>query len=119
MIILVDDEADHRTVLKLALEKAGYTVREASNGREALALERLRGAKFLITDIFMPEGDGLELIDIFRREFPQTKIIVMSGGGKRVRQDYLESAKLLGVAATFQKPFRIEALLEKLRLLDR
>jgi CheY-like chemotaxis protein len=118
MIILVEDDGDQRLALRLALEQAGYPVREAANGREALELERLRASDFLITDIFMPEGDGFELIAYFRREFPQTKIIVLSGGGTRVKSDYLQTAKLMGVEATFQKPVRIEALLDKLRTLD-
>jgi CheY-like chemotaxis protein len=84
MIILVDDDPDQRLVLRLALEQAGYTVREAANGSEALVLQREHSSKFLITDIFMPEADGFEVIDSFLREFPQTKIIVVSGGGQAV-----------------------------------
>ena len=94
MIILVEDDADQRLALKLALEQAGYSVREAPDGRQALALQRERPARFLITDIFMPEADGFELIHHVRREFPQTKIIVISGGGRRVKQDYVASAEL-------------------------
>jgi len=119
MIILVEDDRDQRVTLKRALEGAGYSVRDASNGSEALALERLRASRFLITDIFMPETDGFELIQHFQREFPQTKIIVLSGGGQRMKGAYLNSAKLMGVEAAFQKPVRVELLLAKLRELDR
>ena len=115
MIVLVEDDADQRVALKLALQLAGYSVREAANGREALALRRERPSRFLVTDIFMPEADGFELIQAIRNEFPQTKIIVVSGGGKRTKGDYLATAQLMGVDATLQKPFDIKVLLETLR----
>jgi DNA-binding response OmpR family regulator len=117
MIILVDDNADHRLALRMALELAGYRVREAVHGAEALRLQRERTASFLITDIFMPEADGFETIAAFRREFPQTRIIAVSGGGQRAKRDYLEAATLMGVDAAFHKPFEIERLLAALRLL--
>ncbi len=117
MIILVDDNADHRLALRMALELAGYRVREAAHGGEALRLQRERPASFLITDIFMPEADGFETIAAFRREFPATRIIAVSGGGQRAKQDYLEAATLMGVDATLHKPFEIESLLDTLRAL--
>jgi DNA-binding response OmpR family regulator len=118
MIILVEDDPDQRLSIRLALELAGYALRVAANGREALALQRERPTRFLITDIFMPEADGFELIEAVRREFPGTKIIVVSGGGKRSKGDYLESARLMGVDATLQKPFEIKTLLDTLRVLQ-
>jgi CheY-like chemotaxis protein len=117
MIIVVEDDADQRLALRLALELAGYAVREAAHGAEALALQRERPAPFLITDIFMPESDGFEAIAAFRAEFPHTKIVAVSGGGQRAKMDYLSAAKLLGVDATLQKPFDVEELLRMLRSL--
>jgi two-component system, chemotaxis family, chemotaxis protein CheY len=117
MIILVDDDADQRLALRMALELAGYRVREAAHGAEALRLQRERSASFLITDIFMPEADGFETIEAFRREFPRTRIIALSGGGQRAKRDYLESATLMGVDAAFHKPFEIDKLLDTLRAL--
>jgi DNA-binding response OmpR family regulator len=117
VIILVEDDPDQRLALRMALEVAGYKVREASNGREALGLQRERAPAFLITDIFMPEADGFELIDTVRKESPTTKIIVVSGGGTRTKQDYLSSAALMGVDATLQKPFDVKALLSTLEAL--
>ena len=119
MIILAEDDADQRVPLRLALQLAGYTVREAPTGEAALALQRERPSPFLVTDVFMPETDGFELIDAFRKEFPHTRIIVMSGGGQRAKRDCLESARLIGVDATLQKPFEIKMLLETLRELGR
>jgi CheY-like chemotaxis protein len=116
-ILFVDDEADLRTTIQSALELAGYAVDVAANGREALALQRERPADVLITDIFMPDSDGFEAIDGFRREFPGTKLIIISGGAQFARGDYLSAARLMGVDATLQKPFEIETLLGALRAL--
>ncbi len=114
-ILLAEDDADLRLALRLALEAAGDTVAIPANAQEALALQRREPAEVLITDIFMPEGDGFEAIDSFRREFPDTRIVAVSGGGQRGRTDYLASARLAGVDATLQKPFEIDVLLETLR----
>lgn len=117
MIILVEDDKDQRLALRLALEQAGYSVREAENGREALTLEEERASAFVITDIFMPEADGFELVDALRKRFPFVKIIVMSGGGKTAKHDYLAAARLMGADATFEKPFKVESLLKALEAL--
>jgi len=114
-ILLAEDDADLRLALKLSLEAAGYTVAIAASAQEALAVQRREPAEVLVTDIFMPEGDGFEAIDAFRREFPATRIVVVSGGGQRGKADYLAAARLAGVDATLQKPFEIEVLLEMLR----
>lgn len=114
-ILLAEDDADLRLALKLSLEAAGYTVAIAANAQEALAVQRREPAEVLVTDIFMPEGDGFEAIDAFRREFPATRIVVVSGGGQRGKADYLAAARLAGVDATLQKPFEIEVLLATLR----
>lgn len=116
-LLVVDDDADMRLTLKLSLELAGYTVDVAGNGRDALEVQRARPAEVLITDIFMPDADGFEAIDLFRREFPRTKIIVVSGGAQFTKRDYLPDAALMGVDATLQKPFEMEALLETLKSL--
>ena len=117
MIIVVEDDARQRSILKQALELAGYAVREAAHGGEALGLQRQKAAKVLVTDLFMPEADGFEAIAAFRREFPQTKIVAVSGGGQRAKHDYLSTARLIGVDATLQKPFAIDTLLDTLRTL--
>ena len=116
-LLVVDDDADMRLTLKLSLELAGYSVDVAANGREALEVQRMRAADVLITDIFMPDTDGFEAIDAFRREFPRTRIIVVSGGAQFTKRDYLPDAALIGVDATLQKPFEMETLLETLKSL--
>ena len=110
-LLVVDDDADMRLTLKLALELAGYGVDVAANAREALAVQRAKPADVLITDIFMPDADGFEAIDAFRKEFPQTKIVVVSGGAQFTKRDYLPDAELIGVDATLQKPFDVDRLL--------
>lgn len=117
MIILAEDEPDQRLALSLALKSAGYSVREAGSGQEAIALQRERASPILITDIFMPEADGFELIQAFRRDYPQTRILAISGGGKRTTVDYIASARLTGADATLKKPVEIEMLLDTLRML--
>ena len=116
-ILIVDDNADIRSFLKLALETAGYSVQTATNGEEALALQRKHPADILITDIFMPESDGFELIDTMRTEFPRVKVVVISGGPQVRARKYLSDAALMGVDVTLQKPFDIETLVRSLESL--
>jgi CheY-like chemotaxis protein len=114
-ILVVDDDADMRLTLKLALELEGYEVEVAANGREALEQQRRQPADVLVTDIFMPDADGFEAIDAFRHQFPQTKIVVVSGGAQFTKRDYLPDAELIGVDATLQKPFEVDTLLALLQ----
>jgi DNA-binding NtrC family response regulator len=117
MILLVEDDPDQRLALGLALKAAGYALREASSGSEALALQREHASPIVITDIFMPDADGFELIQALREQHPETKIVVISGGGKRTTRDYLGATALMGVEATLQKPVEIDTLLSTLERL--
>ena len=116
-VMVVDDDADMRLSLQLALEMAGYSVHAAANGREALEAQAREPADIVITDIFMPETDGFEIIDSLRMRFPGTKIVVISGAGKIAKREYLSTAAIIGVDATVQKPFDVEALIRTLRAL--
>lgn len=119
-LLVADDDADMRQSMRLLLERAGYEVELAPNGARALELQRKRAADVLITDIFMPESDGLETIERFRREFPQVRIIAMSGGGVRVKGErYLETAGVVGADAVLRKPFETKLLLQTLQSLSR
>lgn len=117
-VLIADDDAGLLQTLKLALEAAGYRVRVAADGGKAFSLQREKPADVLITDIFMPDNDGFEAIDRFRRSFPATKIIAMSGDAKRAKLEYLPVAALIGVDATLKKPFKTQQLLQALRSLD-
>ena len=114
-LLVADDNEDMRLSMKLLLERAGYDVATASDGNEALELQRESPRDVLITDIFMPDADGLETIDRFKREFPAVKILAMSAGGGRMKSlRYLSLAGVAGADATLAKPFESAVLLETL-----
>lgn len=104
-ILLVDDELLLRETLKIALQAAGHTVTVAQNGAAALSL--LAGESFdvIVTDILMPETDGLEMIMRVRKESGNVRIIAMSGGGRTRNMDMLEFATSFGADAVLAKPF--------------
>lgn len=114
-VLIADDNADIRESLKRVLERAGYAVELARDGDEALSRQKANPANVLITDLFMPERDGFETLAAFREAYPQTRIVAMSGESAMTRLDYLESARLIGVDATFRKPFDPQQLVETLR----
>jgi CheY-like chemotaxis protein len=115
-LLVVDDNADTRESMKLLLERAGHEVELAQNGARAVEMQRETSAEILITDIFMPELDGLETIARFKREFPAVKIIAMTGGGVRFdRENYLLSADVAGADVVLRKPFEKSALMQALR----
>ena len=109
-ILVIDDDDAIRFSLKLALEDADHQVEDAANGVEGMTRFRTNPADLVITDIFMPEKEGLETIDEIKRSYPQTKIIAMSGGGRMNPEDYLEIAKRVGADRSLFKPFDIQLL---------
>jgi CheY-like chemotaxis protein len=112
-ILLVEDDDAVREILRKALVSAGHEVEEAANGDLAIAAYRRRSSNLVITDLVMPEKDGLEAIIELRRLDPAVKIIAMSGGGRTLGpgQLYLESARLFGALRILAKPFTPAALL--------
>jgi CheY-like chemotaxis protein len=114
-ILIVDDDADTRLTLQALLEMEGYQVAAAPDGNSAVEIQQSRPADVLITDLFMPKRDGFETLSDFRSAWPATRIIVISGGVGKTRHDYLESARLIGVEATFQKPFDPASLVALLK----
>lgn len=103
-ILVFDDEPSILLMIKKILEKAGHEVEVALNGREGLELFEKNKPDLLITDIIMPEKEGLETIFELRRKHPDLKIIAISGGGRIGPDGYLPGAKLLGANLTFSKP---------------
>jgi CheY-like chemotaxis protein len=111
-VLVVDDNPDTRLTLQLLLEHEGYSVSLAANGAQALAEQRRRAAQVMITDLFMPDTDGFETIQSFRREYPEIKVVAISGDVEGLRDRYLEVASLIGVDATLAKPVDSLTLLE-------
>lgn len=110
-ILIIDDEVHILLMLKKMLERAGYTVDIASNGLEGLDLFRRDQPDLVITDIIMPEKEGLETIREMKKEAPQLKILAMSGGGKISADNYLDTAKIFGASGIIEKPFNQSRLL--------
>ena len=103
-ILVLDDEPSILLMIKKMLEKAGHEVAIALNGKEGMLLFEKNKPDLLITDIIMPEKEGLETIFELRRMYPDLKIIAISGGGRIGPDGYLPGAKLLGANMIFQKP---------------
>jgi DNA-binding response OmpR family regulator len=103
-ILVLDDEAAIVLMIKKMLEKAGHEVDMALNGRDGMILFEQNKPDLLITDIIMPEKEGLETIFELRQKYPDLKIIAISGGGRISPDGYLPGAKLLGADMVFPKP---------------
>lgn len=101
MILIVDDEAEVRRVLRLYFERHGYEVVEAGNGHEAVGLLRREAVDLVVTDVVMPDMDGLETLCHVRRHYPDIPVIAISAPSNEL---FLESARGLGAAHTFEKP---------------
>lgn len=110
-VLIIEDNADLRDYLRLALKSEGYEVLSARNGKEALGLLDGHSLDAVVTDLFMPEMDGIETIAALRRKLPGVKVVAMSG---RPGVDYLAVARELGVTQTLRKPFEIDELLKAL-----
>jgi len=121
-ILIIDDEQDIRDALLMVLESVGHDVKVASNGDEAVELQRREPADLIITDIIMPGKDGVDTIKEIRQEFPGTRIIAISGGGGVKSADYvpqaitttayLAAAKQAGADMVITKPFERKDLIQ-------
>jgi PAS domain S-box-containing protein len=109
-IVVADDEAGVRSFLRLVLESAGYQVMEAPNGKLALQEARAGRVDLVITDLVMPEQEGIETIRALRRDVPGVGIIAISGA---LGPQFLEVARMLGAQAVLSKPLSAELLLVK------
>ena len=114
-ILIIDDEPQIRSMIRLILERSGYTVIEASDGIEGIRLFRERPADLIITDLIMPNKDGIGLIIELKKEFPDVKIVAMSGGGLNRPEGYLRGAQKLGATCTLSKPINRQELLRAVK----
>ena len=118
-ILIIDDEPHILLMLKKMLERSGYEIELATNGVEGIELFKKIKPDLVITDIIMPETEGIETIMELQRDFPDVKIIAISGGGHNIAENYLYLAKSLGVQRTFAKPIERDELLKAVsELLD-
>lgn len=108
-VLVVDDDPGVRDVIRSMLESSGFSVLLAENGKEAMRMLKTERADLILTDLVMPEQEGIETIKALRQEYPDIKVIAMSGafGG-----DYLRIASYLGAHATLAKPIQLQALLQ-------
>lgn len=114
-ILVVDDEAPIRALLAQMLETEGYEVHTAEHGDEALEVVRTATFDLVITDMVMPVKDGLKFIMELIKDYPDMKILAISGGGAIKAERYLTMAGYLGDIATLEKPFKREVLLNMVR----
>ena len=114
-ILVIDDEPEIRKLFVQKLAGRGYEIIEACDGKEGLKLYHETRPDLVITDLVMPEKEGLETITELKREFPNVKIIAISGGGRNVPDCYLHVAKNLGADRTFPKPIDWPELIKTVR----
>ncbi|MEA1969434.1 MAG: response regulator [Thermodesulfobacteriota bacterium] len=110
-ILIIDDEPQIRSMLKKILEREGFDIIVASDGKEGMKLFERNPVDLVITDLIMPEKEGIEIILELRKGYPDVPIIAMSGGGQNSPDGYLNMAKIFGAHATFEKPINKEELL--------
>ena len=112
-IHIIDDDEQVRETLRLLLEKAGYSIEESANGNKGVELYRQHQADLVITDIHMPEKNGIEIIQEIQQINPAVKVIVISGGGELILKDELYMMEALqSVKAEFEKPLDVQKLLQ-------
>lgn len=110
-ILVVDDEEELRELIRHVLERAGHPVSCARNGVEASRLLAIQPFTVVVTDMLMPDQDGLELITELKSKYPTVKIVAMSGGGQIGSDQYLSMAKGFGADVLLRKPFTHQTLL--------
>ena len=114
-ILIIDDNPEVLGIYSRILEHAGYEVLVASDGKEGIRVFRDNPTDLVITDILMSEKEGFPTIMELLCDFPDVKIIAISGGAFLGPKDYLEMAKQFGAMCTLAKPIEREELLETVR----
>jgi DNA-binding NtrC family response regulator len=111
-VLLIDDDDDLRDLLVQVLRHGGFTPLSASHGRAGIALLNDHRVDLVVTDLVMPEMEGIELILLLRRTHPHLPVVAMSGGGRAMTGTYLESALALGAVRILEKPFDLQPFLQ-------
>ena len=114
-ILIIDDDDTLRGIIVKSLTHAGHQVSNTNNGRKGVEMYRANPVDLVITDMVMPEQEGMETIKILHREYPELRIIAMSGGleGSNL---YLDLTRRLGAACTLPKPFTLQQLKEAIEI---
>ncbi len=110
-ILLVDDDELLRRAIGKALRRVGHDVAEAGSGQDAMRAVESKRPALILTDINMPEMDGIEVVMQIRRREPGIPVIAMSGGGIVAKELLLLNAEALGAVATLSKPFELDELI--------
>ncbi len=109
-VLVIDDEPLARFTMREILETAGHDVVEAKNGKQGISFQRAVPFDIVVTDIIMPEKEGVETIIELKRDFPDLPIIAISGGGRTRNLDFLKIAEQYGADRILAKPFSEEEL---------
>lgn len=110
-ILIIDDDSNLRRVMRKVLERAGHTVHEAENGLRGIEVVERELPDLVVTDLLMPEKEGIETIVELRERFPSIGIVAVSGAGGVGDRGPLIDAELFGADASLPKPFGIEDFL--------
>ena len=111
-ILVIDDDNDFRKMLCAKLTKSGYAVVEAENGVEGIRRFTENEVHLVVTDIIMPEKEGMETILELKKIDPALKIIAVSGGGRSAPEDYLSVSEYFGAVKSFRKPFNLSEFVQ-------
>jgi DNA-binding NtrC family response regulator len=114
-VLVVDDEETMRMVVRIVLERAGLSVTTVADAETALVLILASPPRLVITDVYLPDMDGIDLLGAIRRAAPTLPVVMMSGGGLHNNLGPLEAGRLLGAVATLEKPFAPSALVTIVR----
>jgi DNA-binding response OmpR family regulator len=113
-VLIVEDDNELREMISISLMRRKFTVMEAANGKEAIMHFKPSITDLVVTDLIMPDEDGLKVIMKLREIKPSLKVIAISGGGKAGPGSYLNLAKALGADAIYSKPFSVNDLIDRI-----
>ena len=114
-ILVIDDDVRIRELIRMWLEREGFEVFEAENGKYGVEAHRSCPVEMVICDLIMPVQEGIETITRFREEFPEVGMIAISGGGKIGPDSYLAMAEQLGAWKIFTKPLDMPSLIKAIK----
>ena len=114
-VLIVDDDEQIRVLLQQMMEWAGFDVLVAENGKIAMQMQSRQPADLVITDLIMPEQEGLETISRLKKDYAGIKIIAISGGGRIGPEAYLPAALELGADLVFSKPFDVQEVVNSVK----